>query len=247
MPVNAIDRKLAVKYSPEIALAICEAIASGKTLSNIVDDDNMPSRQTIYRWLTVYPKFFSAYERAREVAAQSFEDEALDMARKLAGPNDFTGTKVQAFNIAMQQLRWSAARRDPKRYGQTVNNTAGIAIQINTTLNLGQDGKAAVDDNTSGYTIEYTVPATNAETDEDPDEVERITQRAEVVETDDETADNRLTFDLPETETQQLHNPANGRPRKGSRSSPGSTHRKGHKPVSRTKALITKMANKEDK
>lgn len=145
-----------IYYNPRVALAICEEIASGKTLVEITDTEGFPSRNAVYRWLTLYPKFFEAYERAKEVSAQSFEDEALAMARILKGQNDFTGTKVQAYNIAMQQLRWSAARRDPKRYGAQ-SQTAGIAvaakIEINTTLNLGQDG-AAIDSKTSVYTVE---------------------------------------------------------------------------------------------
>lgn len=238
MPENAVDKKLAVKYSPEIALAICEAIASGDTLSDLVKKDIMPSRNTIYRWLTVYPKFFAAFERAREIAAQSFEDEAIDMARILKGANDFTGTKVQAYNIAMQQLRWSAARRDPKRYGASVGGSAGVSIQINTTLNLGQDGKPALDASTEGFTIEYNLPQPEEVTQDTDDDFNKITAMGEVVETDTETDDNSsLAFGLPEEEKQDLHNPPVGRPKKVRRM-------RGHKPLSATKRAITIAAKK---
>src|SRR5882672_3647074 len=133
MPENPIDQRLAVKYSPELALRICEEIASGLTITDIAAMDGMPTRQTIYRWIAVYPKFYDAFERAREVSAQSLEEEALTMARILKDANNFTGTKVQAYNIAMQQLRWSASRRDKARYGQQQVGTTMVPIQINTT------------------------------------------------------------------------------------------------------------------
>lgn len=208
---NPVNRKLPVKYEPGLALAICELIAEGKTLVDIAATDGMPSRNTIYRWLSVYPKFFDAYERAKEISAQSLEEEALLMARNLKNANDFTGTKVQAYNYAMQQLRWSAARRDPKRYGQqSGNGTAIVPIQINTTLNLGQDGQPpAVDTQASVYTIEYEVQTGSPDTDDEP----RVLP-PEPVEEVAMTEDNEpMGFGLPPTETQQLYNPPKGRPK----------------------------------
>lgn len=145
-------------YDEDIALAVVEAIASGRTLVDISSDAGMPTRQTIYRWLSLQPKFFDAYERAKELSAQSFEDEALEMARDLKGQNDFTGTKVQAYNIAMGQLRWSASRRDKTRYGQQIQTATAVPIQITTTLNLGQPGQGpATSEETSIYHVEGQV------------------------------------------------------------------------------------------
>lgn len=145
-------------YTPEIAMRICEAAADGDTLVEICSRDDMPGRNTVYRWLTLYPKFFDAYERAKELSAQSLEEEALMMARTLKGPNDFTSVKVQAYNIAMQQLRWSAARRNPRVYGTGVDAGSNkVPITINTTLNIGQDGPAT-DGGKSEYTISIEVP-----------------------------------------------------------------------------------------
>lgn len=233
MPENVIDRKLPVKYDPEIALRIAEEIAAGKTLVEVAALDGIPSRTTIYRWLAVYPKFFDAYERAREVSAQSFEDEALQMARDLAGTNDFTGTKVQAYNIAMQQLRWSAARRDKARYGQQTQVTSVVPIQINTTLNLAQEGQPkATDIATSVYTIEMTASVPEAEIEGyGEDDVMRLVGSGSVVDTEAGIDDNdELPFGLPKEEKQQLHHPRPGRPKKG------------HKSAAATAATATRQA-----
>lgn len=215
MTNNVVERRLPVPYAPEIAVEICDLIANGKTLVEIADTPGLPTRQTIYRWLTLYPKFFDAYERAKEISAQSLEDEALEMARTLKGANDFTGTKVQAYNIAMQQLRWSAARRDKTRYGQQVQGQTTVPIQINTTLNLGQAGQpVATDIAQSIYTVEATVTVGNGETSGyDEDNVETLSAEGEVLDLTAEPGDtDKLPFGLPETDRQELHRPKSGRP-----------------------------------
>lgn len=235
MPANAVDRKLPVKYSPEVAVEILEAVAEGKTLVEIETLEGMPSRKSIYKWLTVYPKFFDAFERAKEISALSFEEKSLAIAEKLEMANDFTAAKVTAMNYAMQQYRWSAARRDKVRYGQqtTVNNT--VPITINTTLNLGQEGMGpATDNETSVYTITAHVHAgDDPEADPNPDE-----EVLDLAETSDDNSSERA-FGLPEAESQQLHNPPNGRP-------PKTRRRRGHKTAAGTKRTAKIYAQNPD-
>lgn len=236
MADNPIERRLPVKYEPELALSICEHVAEGLSLVKVCELPGMPTRQTVYKWLSVYPKFFDAYERAREISAQSLEDEAIDMARRLTAQNDFTGTKVQAYNIAMQQLRWSAAHRDRNRYGERATNTQAMSVVINSTLNLGQDGKPATDNEKSIYTVEFTVAAPVPEREQDnADEPMTIDM------TPSGNDNPGLPFGLPETETQQLHNPKIGRPKGPAKGIPGR-----RKSAAATKATATKYAKKDE-
>lgn len=236
MAENPIEKRLGVKYSPEVALLICERLAEGKSLVEICEMDDMPSRNTVYKWLSVYPKFFDAYERAREISAQSLEDEAIDMARTLTAQNDFTGTKVQAYNIAMQQLRWSAAHRDRNRYGERAANTTIVPVQINTTLNLGQDGIPATDNAKSIYTVEYEVkvadPAREPEPVEAPPALDLLPSGND---------NPPLAFGLPQTETNDLHPKSKGGRPVARKGVPG--HRKS--PAS-AKATATRLAKKKD-
>lgn len=235
MPSNVIDRKLPVKYSPELALRICELIAEGETVSKIAERDDMPSRTAIYNWLTVYPKFFDAFERAMTISAMSLEERALTMADELRSANDFTGTKVQAYNYAMQQLRWSAARRDKNRYGQQSAESKSIPITIVTSLNLGQDGRPATDNEQSIYTLTATIgaPDTNV-IGAEGDVLDLEPEEADTPGTDDQRVPR--AYGLPDTEQQQLHNPPTGRP-------PKTRRRKGHKSAAgtaRTAAIYSK-------
>lgn len=236
----AKSRRSPVLFSYEIAEAILVAIAEGKTLKTVSETPGMPSRNTVYKWLTQYPKFFDAYERAKEVSAQSLEDEALTIARNLAGTNDYTGVKVTALNYAMQQLRWSAARRDPARYGQKAETSTTVPIQINTTLNLGQDGQpAATDSQHSVYTIEAVVEA-RPQMPDAPDTDDPPTIDGELAPEDDGAIldDNGYTvFGADPNETGGLKEPKpRGRP-PGRKQGP-------RKDARYTKTTATRLANK---
>lgn len=223
-------------YRPDVALLICELIAEGKTLTEIVKRDDTPSRATVYRWLTAFPEFHDAFERAKQISAQSFEEEALDMARVLKDKNDFTGTKVQAFNIAMQQLRWSASRRDAQRYGQKQALNVTVPVQINTSLNLGQDGKPATETQTSIYTLEATVPQVPDEPDDSPEESYDLDTETEVVD------NGQVAFGVPAEQHSKLAAKRGRAPgwRKGHTKSPAA--------IARTIAAYERKAkNKEAK
>ena len=158
-----------VKYAPEIALKICEAVAEGKILTEICKGTGMPHRTSFWRWVMLYKDVSVAYQAARELSAQSLEDEALGMARELSGQNNFNTVKVRAMDIAMQQIRWSATRRDPSKFGQRAEKTITVPIQIIPSLDLGGDNR----DTQGIYTITATVtPPTGTDQltpPEDPD------------------------------------------------------------------------------
>lgn len=226
-----------VAYTPDIALKICEMIADGMTMVEICEKDDMPARKTVYQWLTRYPKFFDAYERAKELSAQSLEEEALMMARTLKGANDFTGTKVQAYNIAMGQLRWSAARRDKTRYGQsTPSVSTTIPIVINTSLNLGQDGQPPTAAEESIYTIRTEVTTSQLQ---DPDEPTTIEGEYTEEGIEDEAANDDNAFGVPDKVAPSGLGKRNvGRP-KGTR--------KGHKSARATASTARNYAEAERK
>lgn len=67
------------------------------------------------------------------------------------------GTQVRAFEVAMNQLRWSATRRDPARYGERANTVVRVPIQINTTLDLGDDTAGGTTEHPNIYGLEARV------------------------------------------------------------------------------------------
>ncbi len=136
-----VGGRFVTSYTPELALRIVERIANGETLKAIcAADGSMPNRSTLHRWVLLYPDLDKAYVSAREVSAHGFEDEAIDLARSINAKTLKSAQDVRAADIAMNQFRWSAQRRNPRDYGERRAGQMVVPIQINTSLDLGQGG-----------------------------------------------------------------------------------------------------------
>lgn len=137
---EVIGTRELIAYDPGLALLLCEEVAQGKTLVELSDpkkDGRFPSRATIYRWIINNPELSKAYAAARELSAHSFEEEALGMARAIKLLPE-SGTKVRAYEVAMGQMRWSAARRNPREFGDRGNLSIVVPVQITTPMDLGE-------------------------------------------------------------------------------------------------------------
>jgi hypothetical protein len=161
-------------YDPAVALRVCERLAEGETLKAIctapkegeegweVGEDGepkpwpFPARQTFHRWVVNHAELARAYAAARELSAHSMEEEAVDMARALV-KEPGNAQKVRAYDVAMNQLRWSASKRNPRVFSERGAVSFVVPIQINTTLDLGEGGAATAKDYPDIYTVEATV------------------------------------------------------------------------------------------
>lgn len=78
------------------------------------------------RWLAEREDFRQDYARAREAKADADADGISDIAaRTLKGEYD-----PQAARVAIDAMKWAAAKMQPKKYGDKidVNHGGGIAI-----------------------------------------------------------------------------------------------------------------------
>ena len=116
-------------YTPELAAAICEHIAAGKSLRTIAALDGMPAQSTIMVWLDgKHPDFTEQYARAREAQADKLAEEALQIADD--GRSDTyvdgdgnvkTDTEViQRSKLRVDTRKWLASKMAPKKYGDKV-------------------------------------------------------------------------------------------------------------------------------
>ena len=113
-------------YTPELAQAICEAVAMGESLRAIEAKDGMPTRVTIWEWKKK-PDFLAMYSRAREQSAESLEDEILDRLRNAQ-------TQEQALCGAkfLEAIKWAAGKRNPQVYGEKVTHefTGELTVSV---------------------------------------------------------------------------------------------------------------------
>jgi len=124
-------------YTPEIETAICEAIASGKSLREICRAEEMPSRETVYAWMAKNQAFSDRYARAVEDRAELLAEEILEIADddkgdygfKEGSDKDGEGAKpcilpdnIQRAKLRVDSRKWIASKLFPKKYGDKVTN-----------------------------------------------------------------------------------------------------------------------------
>lgn len=155
--IEAKWRRLST-YEPAKAIKICERIAEGETLSAICEDEGMPQRSTFRRWMVRQPELRKAYEAARELQSHSLFDEALDLVRRLK-TGELENAQVNAYRVALEQLRWSAAKLNPAQYGEKQNPSGVLNVQIITSLDLGKGQQLGPAPGENLYNLKVTSPA----------------------------------------------------------------------------------------
>jgi hypothetical protein len=117
-------------FTQNMGDTICGRIAEGESLRKICQDDWMPDRVTIYRWLAADPDFCNQYTRAREDQADTLADEIIAIADEqpevIAVVNkngELIEHKLDNAFLQWQKNRidarkWTAMKLKPKKYGE---------------------------------------------------------------------------------------------------------------------------------
>lgn len=71
---DAVPAALAVAYSPEVAEAICDLTAQGKSLAAICRRPGMPSSQSVHNWLRRRADFAQTYALALQAGGRPHRD-----------------------------------------------------------------------------------------------------------------------------------------------------------------------------
>ena len=93
---------------------ILKRIAKGESLRSICEDDWMPSRESVRRWLDDDADFCAQYARARELQADHYADETLEIAASA------TPETVQVARLQIDTRKWMAGKLRPKVYGEKI-------------------------------------------------------------------------------------------------------------------------------
>lgn len=114
-------------YSAALADIICDRIADGESLRKICNNEEMPNKATVFRWLASHQEFSDQYAKARESQADTLFDEVLAIADQYDSAQD----KIEVDHINRARLRidarkWMAGKLRPKKYGDKLELEHGV-------------------------------------------------------------------------------------------------------------------------
>ena len=113
-------------YTPELADEFCARLAEGQSVRTICNDEDMPNRSTIYRWLRLQEGFSDQYARAKEDATEALVEDMLDIA-------DHGNLRDTArARLRYDARRWYLSKLKPKKYGDSSK------LDIDANVNVGR-------------------------------------------------------------------------------------------------------------
>ncbi len=141
------------RHGPEEAIRrVIEGITNGQSLRTICQDRRMPSASTIFEWLASDERLSDQYARARESSGLLVGEEIEEIARQvLRGEID-----ANAARVALDALKWTAARKAPRVYGESLKLTGQVevgALVAFVDMNRADDEDAATGTLTTPHTL----------------------------------------------------------------------------------------------
>lgn len=113
-------------FTDDLNETICQRIAEGESLVDILKEKGMPGYSTFMRWLSEDEQLRENYARAREAQGDADADKINHIARGvLSGEYE-----PAAANVAINALKWTAAKRQPKKYSDKLDLNHGGSISI---------------------------------------------------------------------------------------------------------------------
>jgi hypothetical protein len=127
---------------------ICERIANGESLRQILETEGMPASSTVFKWLSDDASFSEQYARAREAQADAVFDDILSIADD--GRNDWmqrnygeetrwveNGEAIRRSQLRIDARKWMAGKLKPKKYGERLDlhHSGGIETMSEEQVN----------------------------------------------------------------------------------------------------------------
>jgi hypothetical protein len=140
-------------YGDHIKDRICEGLMQGNSLNSVCKQDGFPSESTVRRWvmMNVDPDFTAKYTQAREIQAERFADELIDIADgkdglKLVqtrghGEDTEIYLDAAATRLRLDARKWVISKILPKKYGEKLDHTNNGGSFDPVTVYLPSNGR----------------------------------------------------------------------------------------------------------
>ena len=124
------------KYNPQTAQKILELYASGKTMVDIGNMKDMPTRYTVVKWRIKYPEFGALYDEALLSYSECIIEEALNIAD--------TETDAKKAKNRIDIRTWIASKYNRARFGDKIEIEQTVKLDISPALKLAMSRMSAV-------------------------------------------------------------------------------------------------------
>lgn len=125
-------------FNDELATTICHRLTMGESARQICRSHDMPSLSTLMKWLTEPDKieFSEQYARARDLQADYYADQVVDLADELIEGSD--NNEIARAKLRIDSRKWKASRMQPKKWGDksAVDVTSSDQSFKPTVINL---------------------------------------------------------------------------------------------------------------
>ena len=114
--------------TPELCNEICARLAKGQTLTDICRDAAMPDWSTVHRWAARCDAFRNDLARARELQAEVWADELVDISDAELP----TREAIRRARLRMQSRQWLAGKYN-SQFADKPNQTqvnVGVGVVI---------------------------------------------------------------------------------------------------------------------
>jgi hypothetical protein len=101
-------------YEREVAMAFCERIRRGETVTSICARKGMPSQKALYAWLRREPEFRAAYVAARDEWLEILQDRAMAVEYRILSLHSVPA--IRAVQKEADRLWGEIGRRTAKTY-----------------------------------------------------------------------------------------------------------------------------------
>lgn len=138
-------------YAPAIAETILERLMDGQSLRKICEDEAMPSRSTVLRWLAADTEGFEAkYARARVAQLMGEADALLELADQsrigmkttTKGNGDIEtveGDMIERTRMQIETRKWLLEKLIPKKYGAKLELSGDPTNPIQHSVTIGPE------------------------------------------------------------------------------------------------------------
>ena len=148
---------MAGKLSKKKMLAICDRLATGKSLRSICDiDEKMPHWVTVLQAVQRDEELHEMYTRARAIGAEVMADYMFDLASQPLDNVDskMANAEVQRRRVEIDTLKWTFARQQPRGIRNKAEDTAtGNAIVLSWSNNADDVSARQAEESDTGTVI----------------------------------------------------------------------------------------------